>query len=111
MSNVIHIDQARNQRRGGRPRKLPEELRTYIYQVGLTKHENNIICERAESVGLPPHELIRKLTLNQRVNTVPMVNREALVELNKIGNNLNQLTKAANSGALPQVSADEIRSF
>lgn len=89
--------------RGGRPRKLDDELRGYVCAVSLNSNEYAKLIERAESVGLGALKMratfVRKLIMNAKINSVPLINKEALAELNKIGQNLNQLTRLANSNA------------
>ncbi len=89
--------------RGGRPRKLDDELRGYVCSVSLNQTEYAKLIERAESVGLGALKMratfVRKLIMNAKINSVPLINKEALSELNKIGQNLNQLTRLANSNA------------
>jgi hypothetical protein len=83
-------------RRGGRPKLSPEERRAYTVRVGFTESQYNKLIERAEAAGLADSELIRRLAINQQFHTVPAINRTALIELNKMGVNLNQIAKAAN---------------
>ena len=87
--------------RGGRPRKLDAEFRGYSLKVGLNDFEYSKLIARAESVGLGSvrmrSEFVRKLIMNSKINSIPTINKSALSELNKIGNNLNQLTRLANS--------------
>lgn len=98
MEQTQHTEQPRK-RRGGRPRLSPDERRSIQIKVGLTPSQYVKIEERAESAGLSDVELIRRLAISQQFNTVPAINRSALIELNKIGINLNQIAKAVNSGA------------
>lgn len=84
-------------RRGGRPKLSEDERRSIQIKVGLTPAQYLKIEERAESAGLSDVELIRRLAINQQFHTVPAINRSALIELNKIGVNLNQIAKVANS--------------
>ncbi len=86
-------------RRGGRPRLSLDERRSYQVRIGFTPSQYEKLEERAESAGLNETELIRRLSINQQFCTVPAINRNALIELNKIGVNLNQLTKIANSNS------------
>lgn len=89
--------------RGGRPRKPDAEFRGYNIKVGLNDFEYQKLIDRAESVGLGAarmrSEFVRKLIMNSKINSVPMINKTAIAELNKIGQNLNQLTRLANSNA------------
>jgi len=84
--------------RGGRPRLLPEERRRHIFQPGFNDAEAKRLIDRAEQAGLDTVELIRRLALNAQINTIPTCNREAMIELNRIGSNLNQVARALNAG-------------
>ena len=94
-----HAIEPTKKRRGGRPRLSPDERRSIQIKVGLTPSQYAKIEERADSAGLSDVELIRRLAINQQFHTVPSINRNALIELNKIGVNLNQIARVANSGA------------
>jgi MobC-like protein len=87
--------------KGGRPRKLDDEFRGYTCAVSLNEKENSRLIERAESVGLGALKMrasfIRKLIMNAKINSISPISKDALVELNRIGQNLNQLAKLANS--------------
>lgn len=102
MSNET-TSQTPKRNRGGRPCKLDSEFRGYNIKVGLNDFEYRKLVERAESVGLGSprmrSEFVRKLILNSKINSVPMINKSALAQLNKIGNNLNQLARLANSNS------------
>lgn len=93
--------------KGGRPRLLPEERRRHIFQPGFNDHEARQLIARAEQAGLDTVELIRRLALNSQINTVPAVNREALIELNRIGNNINQIATGLNASALRPLNSEE----
>lgn len=84
-------------RKGGRPRLLDEERRAFSVRPGFTEHEFSLLEARAESTGLDPAEFVRRLALNKEFYSVPQINREAIIELIKIGNNLNQVAKVANT--------------
>ena len=84
-------------RKVGRPKLSADERRSFQIKIGFTPGQYEALSERAESAGLSDVELIRRLAVNQQFYSVPSVNRTALIELNKIGVNLNQLTKLANS--------------
>ena len=85
-------------RRGGRPRLLPEERRSFQIKVGFTQSQFQKLQERCELSNLSEPELIRRLSLNQQITTNSKVTNSALVELGRIGNNLNQISKILNSG-------------
>lgn len=84
-------------RKGGRPRLTPEERRCYKIKVGFTPSQYEKLAQRAETANISEPEFIRRLCINQPIYTIPKINSNALIELNKIGTNLNQLTKIANT--------------
>ena len=86
-------------RRGGRPRLLADERRSFQVKVGFTPSQYQKLAERAETANIPEPEFIRRVCINQPIYTIPKVNAQALVELNKIGVNINQLTKVSNTSA------------
>lgn len=94
-----HNEQTFNKicRRGGRPRLLEEERRCYKIKVGFTPRQYERLAERAEAANLAEPEFIRRLCANQAIHTIPRINADALTELSKIGTNLNQLARVANT--------------
>lgn len=66
-------------------------------EIRIDSQEKEIIREKAVAYGLNMSEYLRKLGLHDILPSVrvdlPQANKEAIKELNKIGNNLNQLTK------------------
>jgi len=92
----------------GRPRKIDAERRDFSYRPGYTEAENERLEQRAEAAGLSVAEFIRAATLNLKINSLPAANRDAIVALNRIGNNINQVAKQLNSGLIHGVTADQI---
>ena len=99
-----------------RPTKEPHEkrLETARFRVSLAEHE--YIREQARNAGMTPTDYMRARTLGHRVAPAPGTSAAdpALVsELNRIGVNLNQITKAINAGrGLPhslEAAAAELR--
>jgi Bacterial mobilisation protein (MobC) len=43
----------------------------------------------------------RKLLVNERIYSTSQINRDALVQLGRIGNNLNQISKVLNTAGTP----------
>ena len=84
-------------RRGGRPRLLECERRSFQIKVGFNESQFKALQERCESANLSEPELIRRLSINQQITTNNKVTNAALVELGRIGNNLNQIAKLLNS--------------
>lgn len=74
-----------------RPR-LGEKKKTHRIGVFLTADEYAQIAAKAESTNLTPADFLRQTGLGKRIaSPPPEANREALLELNAIGRNLNQL--------------------
>ena len=94
--------------KGGRPRKLPQERREFCYHPGFSATENTRLEQRAEAAGLPVAEFIRAASLNLQINSIPAANREAIVALNRLGNNINQVAKQLNAGLVQGITADQI---
>lgn len=71
---------------------LGEQKKTNRIGVFLTAHEYGQIAAKAEAASLTPADFLRQSGLGKRiVAPPPEANREALLELNQIGRNLNQL--------------------
>lgn len=101
--------QPKPRRKGGRPRLLPEERRSFTFQVGYTEAEYDKLVERAQAAGLTEVELIRRLSLNLEFKTIPIANREAIIELVRIGNNVNQIARKLNQGAVTDLNQESIQ--
>lgn len=86
-------------RKGGRPKLIEFERRRNTTRVGFNDSEFDKLEIRAEKVGLDLSEFVRRLALDKEFNSIPAINKTALVELNKIGNNINQIAHALNKNA------------
>ncbi|MFC6792977.1 plasmid mobilization relaxosome protein MobC [Methylobacterium komagatae] len=86
------MDAAR--RRTGRPRKPAPDLRAaWLPAARVTARERQAIEEKAARAGLDMSEFVRRAALGQTVRPRPTADADRLlVELNRIGNNLNQIT-------------------
>ena len=62
------------------------------------EHDANEIRKKVAASGLSQQDYLLKSALEARI-TNPMVYRELLIEYKRQGNNLNQLTRAVNSGS------------
>lgn len=85
--------------KGGRPRLSDDYVRSYAVEVSLNESELSQFQSRLASVGLEQNKqtrakFIRKLILNEPINSVPVVNKVAIVAINRVGVNLNQLIRA-----------------
>lgn len=91
----------KKKRKGGRPKLLAEERRSLSIRPGFNEAEFLKLESRAESVGLGLPEFIRRLSLNQPFYAMPAVNRACMVELSRIGNNINQIALVLKSNPNP----------
>lgn len=85
----------------GRPKAAPGEGRVAVVSVWLTTFERAGVEAKAARSGLSLSDYCRRALLGHRVaaSTEPQqVNTEALVELNRVGVNLNQIARVANRG-------------
>lgn len=106
------IDDSKRKRSGGDRRARyaalpPEELRRHCVSVRLNDDELRQLDEQRASVQMQRGEYFRAAALHQLPPTIPAINRSAYLELTRIGANLNQLAKRANSGDLPEL--DQLR--
>lgn len=94
-----------------RPKKAPAELRDDQLKLRLTAAEHAQIETTARALGLTAAEFTRRRALGYRLPpTQP--EQQAIASLAAalipIGNNLNQLTRAANAGRLLPHSVQEL---
>ena len=76
-------------------RRRPEPRFTSVKAVRFAPEEWEKIQARAAEVHLPPSTYVRQTALGYRLSG--RINSRAVVELGRIGNNLNQLTRVANA--------------
>ncbi len=96
------------------PKKRRSTLRTHSYSVYLSDIELEMLRSRALESGMKASELIRKNTLMRPLpRRISKVDLKTYIELGRIGNNLNQLTKAANTalkyGLSPPADTGELQ--
>lgn len=79
--------------------------RTKVVPVRLSPEERDRLARLAKEHHVSLSDYIRRLALNRQMPPAaqPEINRETYRELSRIGNNLNQLTRALNSGVLQGV--------
>src|SRR5690554_2642560 len=92
-----------------RPVKLSDERRNVMLRLRLTTTEKQQLDMIAKDAGFTVSDLIRKTVLKQKPKrTVPSVDCEILLkllaELNREGNNLNQITRTLNTRVISGVS-------
>jgi hypothetical protein len=84
----------------GRPKKQPAELRSArLPRIRLTDAERADLEAKAALEGMSLSEWVRKELTNSKARRAPAATDKALLtELNRIGNNLNQIARALNRG-------------
>lgn len=102
------IDDSKRKRSGGDRRARydalpPELLRRHCVSVRLNDDELAQLDDRRALVNMQRGEYLRTVSFSQLPPTIPAINRTAYLELTRIGANLNQLAKRANSGDLPEL--------
>lgn len=85
----------------------PERARrVYFQSLRLTAGERAVIRARAHAAGLSVSAFMRRSALGQRVRARSgQVRRDTVYQLSKVGNNLNQLARVANTAR--QVRSEE----
>ena len=75
--------------------------------IRMTEEDFNIMKEKVKESGLKQAEYLRQVILNPRiVNTEGM--GELVPEIKRVGNNLNQLTRAVNAGSYDPMLIDKV---
>jgi hypothetical protein len=73
--------------------------------VRFTPEELHRIRERARYCGLPASTFLRELGLGAELRERPRrIEKDAIYHLSRLGNNLNQLTRAANATGRVELS-------
>lgn len=76
------------------------------FEFRLKKAEKQQIAEKAKLAGLKPNEFVRRAALGKEiVEKVPPTIRQYI---GSVANNVNQLTRLANSGKLNTTSAENL---
>lgn len=89
-----------------RPTKDDTAKRTERFNLRLTLAELAHVQAQATHAGIGPHDYARRRVLGHRVPPArSQIDAAVLSDLNRIGVNLNQLTRANNSGADVQAEA------
>lgn len=86
-------------RKRGRKKLSADEIRDTTIKFRVNLKETLYLNELKNKAGIEMGHLIRQELLKSkpRNQTLPTINNEALLELKKIGNNLNQIAKYLNS--------------
>jgi len=83
-----------------RPKMDISKQRTIVIAFRVTQSEYLIITNNAKTIGLSTAEYIRRKCTGKSLpkKKVDPLDRKLFVELSRMGNNLNQLTRVSNSG-------------
>ena len=74
--------------------------------IRLTQSEKSAIISKAKKTKLTLTEYILKSSLQTEIKVIDL--QSLLVELKRIGNNLNQITRKINSGAFCSYNFEEV---
>ena len=78
---------------------MADAKKTKNVHVRLTPDELALLEDRSASTGRTMSDLIRTALKKQKIVELPPADfAEAVVQLRRIGNNLNQIARAANAG-------------
>ena len=87
---------------------MKKQAKTEILSCRVTPEQRKIIEEKAFASYRTPSMYLRDCALDKKIVVINGVD-EFASELRKIGNNLNQLTRAVNSGFAYEVDLRETR--
>ncbi len=85
-----------------RPKSDIKALKVFQVNIRLTLEEQAFVENQAGFYGISVVEYVRRRSLNKQLpkHTMSPINRELLISLSRIGNNVNQLTKKANQSII-----------
>lgn len=86
--------------------KIENRKRNQTLSIRLTQSEKSAIISKAKKSKLTLTEYILKSSLQTEIKVVDL--QPLLVELKRIGNNLNQITRKINSGAFNSYNFSEV---
>lgn len=83
-----------------RPKKKLDEIKLFQINLRVTLNEQVQLEEIAKMYGLNVVEFVRRRALQKQLPKFTMLGlqRDLLIELSRIGNNINQMSKKANQG-------------
>jgi len=79
--------------------------RNNFYAVWLSDSEMSVFKTKISNTNLNQSAYIRKSILDKNITVIPGI-RDFTIELKRIGNNLNQITRLANEGSLKVINDD-----
>ena len=82
----------------GRKRKKPVTF-------WLSENELSSLKNKISKTSLTRSDYLRKCSLNKNITVIPGI-RDLVIEIKRIGNNLNQITRSVNRGTLTVLGDD-----
>ena len=79
--------------------------RNNFYAVWLSDNEMSVFKSKISNTNLNQSTYIRKCILEKNITVIPGI-RDLIIELKRIGNNLNQIARAVNEGSLKVINDD-----
>ena len=79
--------------------------RNNFYAVWLSDNEMSVFKSKISNTNLNQSTYIRKCILEKNITVIPGI-RDLIIELERIGNNLNQIARAVNEGSLKVINDD-----
>ena len=87
---------------------MPESKRNVFFKVRLSAEENALLEEQSARTGRSKSDVLRAAWKKLKIVELPPADfAETVVQLRRIGNDLNRLTRAANAGdvKIPEIKA------
>ena len=87
---------------------MPEKKHCFMLRVRLTDEEHDTLKEQSARTGRCMSDIVRTAWKRLKIVELPPADfAETLVQLRRIGNDLNRLTRAANAGdvKVPEIKA------
>ena len=87
---------------------MTKNNRGVVIKVRLTAEEKDLLKEQSERTGRSMSDLIRAAWKKMKIVELPLADfAETVVQLRRIGNDLKELTRAANEGdvKIPEIKA------
>jgi len=79
--------------------------RTNPVTLWLSDQELSLLKDKTSKTNLDRSEYLRKCSLNKKITVIPGI-RDLVIEIKRIGNNLNQITRSVNRGTLTVLGDD-----
>ncbi|MHB1334858.1 MAG: plasmid mobilization protein [Candidatus Humimicrobiaceae bacterium] len=79
--------------------------RNNFYAFWMSDSEMSVFKTKISNTNLNQSAYIRKSILDKNITVIPGI-RDLIIEIKRIGNNLNQITRQANEGSLKIINDD-----